>query len=141
MEMTEAMNEVKSEYSKVDESVDETNGLLKAVIYENFGDKVGLLYSIVDDNDKFARILDALGGMDVGFPTVDKFKEAVTVSLVYYYKQVLNLSWSKIEELVPYERDICLRYGSKLKRLDKSLAKILSKKDKVGVERKEIFED
>jgi hypothetical protein len=132
---------LKKEYSEVDESINNINSLLKLILFEKFGEKVEILYSIVNDNDKFSQILSAFGGMNIDFPTVEEFKSSLTLSLVFYYKEVMNYSWKKIEQLIPYERDISLRYGSKIKTLQKSIKKHLMKKSKERVQKAELFEE
>lgn len=132
---------LKKEYSEVDESINNINSLLKLILFEKFGEKVEILYSIVDDNDKFSQILSAFGGMNIDFPTVEEFKSSLTLSLVFYYKEIMNYSWKKIECLIPYERDISLRYGSKIKTLQKSIKKHLTKKNKEKVQKAELFEE
>lgn len=132
---------LKKEYTEIDESINNVTSLLKIILFENFGEKVEILYSIVDDNDKFSQILNAFGGMCIDFPTVEEFKSSVTLSLVFYYKEVMHFSWKKIEEMIPYERDISLRYGSKIKTLQKSIKKQLTKKSKEKVQKTELFED
>lgn len=132
---------LKKEYDKIDESINNVTSLLKVILFENFGEKVEILYSIVDDNDKFSQILNAFGGLCVDFPTVEEFKSSVTLSLVFYYKEVMHYSWKKIEQLIPHERDISLRYGSKIKTLQKSIKKQLIKENKEKVQKTELFED
>ena len=132
---------LKKEYSKIDENINNITSLLKLILFENFGEKIEILYSIVNDNDKFSQILNAFGGLSVDFPTVEEFKSSVILSLVFYYKEVMHFSWKKIEEMIPYERDISLRYGSKIKTLQKSIKKQLIKKSKEKVQKTELFED
>ena len=132
---------LKKEYSKIDENINNITSLLKLILFENFGEKIEILYSIVNDNDKFSQILNTFGGLSIDFPTVEEFKFSVTLSLVFYYKEVMHYSWKKIEEMIPYERDISLRYGSKIKTLQKSIKKQLTKKSKEKVQKTELFED
>ena len=132
---------LKKEYSEVDENINNINSLLKVILFENFGEKVEILYSVVDDNDKFSQILNAFGGLCMDFPTVEEFKSSVTLSLVFYYKEILHYSWKKIEQMIPYERDISLRYGSKIKTLSKTIKKQFTKKTKEKVQRTELFEE
>lgn len=132
---------LKKEYTEIDESINNITSLLKVILLENFGEKVEILYSIVDDNDKFSQILNAFGGFRVDFPTVEEFKSSVTLSLVFYYKEILHYSWKKIEEMIPYERDISLRYGSRIKTLSKAIKRQLNKKTNEVVQKTELFEE
>lgn len=132
---------LKKEYTEIDESINNITSLLKVILLENFGEKVEILYSIVDDNDKFSQILNAFGGFRVDFPTVEEFKSSVTLSLVFYYKEILHHSWKKIEEMIPYERDISLRYGSRIKTLSKAIKRQLNKKTNEVVQKTELFEE
>lgn len=132
---------LKKEYSKIDENINNITSLLKLILFENFGEKIEILYSIVNDNDKFSQILNAFGGLSVDFPTVEEFKFSVTLSLVFYYKEVMHYSWKKIEEMIPHERDISLRYGSRIKTLSKAIKRQLNKKTNEVVQKTELFEE
>ena len=132
---------LKKEYTEIDESINNVTSLLKVILFENFGEKVEILYSIVDDNDKFSQILNAFGGMNINFPTLEEFKSSVTLSLVFYYKEILHYSWKQIGEMIPYERDISLRYGSRIKTLSKAIKRQLSKKTNRVVRKTELFDD
>ena len=46
---------LKKEYSKIDENINNITSLLKLILFENFGEKIEILYSIVHDNDKFSQ--------------------------------------------------------------------------------------
>ena len=132
---------LKKEYSKIDENINNITSLLKLILFENFGEKIEILYSIVNDNDKFSQILNVFGGLSVDFPTVEEFKFSVTLSLVFSYKEVLHYSWKKIEEMIPHERDISLRYGSRIKTLSKAIKRQLNKKTNEVVQKTELFEE
>ena len=132
---------LKKEYSKIDENINNITSLLKLILFENFGEKIEILYSIVNDNDKFSQILNTFGGMCIDFPTVEEFKFSVTLSLVFYYKEVMHYSWKKIEEMIPHERDISLRYGSRIKTLSKAIKRQLNKKTNEVVQKTELFEE
>ena len=131
---------LKKEYSKIDENINNITSLLKLILFENFGEKIEILYSIVNDNDKFSQILNTFGGLSVDFPTVEEFKFSVTLSLVFYYKEVMHYSWKKIEEMIPNERDISLRYGSRIKTLSKAIKRHLMKENKEKIRKVELFE-
>ena len=131
---------LKKEYFKIDENINNITSLLKLILFENFGEKIEILYSIVNDNDKFSQILNTFGGLSVDFPTVEEFKFSVTLSLVFYYKEVMHYSWKKIEEMIPNERDISLRYGSRIKTLSKAIKRHLMKENKEKIRKVELFE-
>lgn len=135
------IEKLKNEYSDIDETTKNINTLLNLIIVENFGEKISIIYSILNDNDKFSQLLNAFGGMTVSFPTIEEFKSSITLSLIYYYKEIMNFSWKKIEKLIPYEKDISLKYGSKIKTLQKSIRKYLNQnKNNENIE-KGLFED
>lgn len=115
----------------------ETNTLLKVFLFDNFGENVGFLYSLLDDLNKFSQILDVLGGKTVYFPTVDEFKFAMNLVLVYYYKELKHYNWKQIESLMPYENDISLKYGSKIRLIRNALKKNINKKE---LKKSDIFE-
>lgn len=115
-----------SVYSDVDKVFSDFTALLKFVIYENFGERLSALYSVINDNDKFSSMIEILEGGTVEFPTKEEFKSAITLTVIYYYKEVMGYSWKQIESLIPYEKDISLRYGSKLRNVKKTIKKKLN---------------
>jgi hypothetical protein len=118
-------NNLSKIYSDIDNK--EIGSLLKIVIYENFGAKIYNLYNIIDDDVKFTKIMDEFSKKNVEFPDVDDFTSAIILAMVYYYKEVLGYDWMKIQELLPYERDVCLRYGTKIRSLKSSIKRKLNK--------------
>ena len=121
--MNNLNKELKSDFSKIDESVSNVTSLLKLIIFENFGEKVEIIYSIVNDNDKFSKILYAFENMSIKLPSVEEFKSLVMLSIIYYYKDVMNSDWNKIQLMFPNEKDISLKYGVKLRNVRKSIKK------------------
>ena len=108
--MNNLNKELKSDFSKIDESVFNVTSLLKLIIFENFGEKVEIIYSIVNDNDKFSKILYAFENMSIKLPSVEEFKSLVMLSIIYYYKDVMKYDWNKIQLIL-----------SKLKRKDATM--------------------
>ena len=51
-------------------------------------------------------------------------------AIIYYYKEVLGLSWEQIQEQLPYESDIGLRYARKINNLGDKIKKRLQQIDK-----------
>ena len=115
-----------SSYENVDKIFSDFTILLKFVIYENFGNSIYKLFNIINDNDKFSNIIESVGGSTIDVPTLNEFKSAIILTTIYYYKDIMGYSWKKIEELIPYEKDISLRYGSKLRNVKKTIKKKLN---------------
>ena len=132
--------ELKKEYLNIDKNISNFTSLLHFIICESFGEKIGILYSIINDKDKFAQILKAFGGMNINFPTIEEFKSFFTLTLVFYYKEIMHFSWKKIEELIVDEKDISLKYGSKIKTLQKSIKKYLINIEKHNIKENELFD-
>ena len=121
-------NKLISAYNDVDKIFADFSTLMKIVLYSNFGEKISGLYSLIDDNDKFSKLIDVFDGISIEVPNKEEFKSAVSLTLVYYYKEIMGYSWKKIQSLMPYENDISLKYGSKLKNVKKMIKRKLNKK-------------
>jgi hypothetical protein len=119
-----------SDYKKTDTVISNYDTFLKFVIYENFGDKMHSLYSLINDNDVFFKIIDFMGGSTVEIPTSEEFKSTVILAMIYYYKEVMHYTWREIEKLIPYEKDLSLRYGSKLRNVKRTVKRKLNESPK-----------
>ena len=125
-------------YSSVDNK--DIGSLLRIIINENFGGRITKLYNIIDDDEKFSKIINEFSEKSIEFPNVDEFTTTIILTMVYYYKEVLGYSWKKIQELLPYERDISLRYGARIRTLKESIKRKMNKVPKNIEVEKELFE-
>ena len=126
-------------YTNVDNK--DIGSLLRIIIHENFGGRISTLYNIIDDDEKFSKIINEFSEKSIEFPNVDEFTSTIILTMIYYYKEVLGYSWKKIQELLPYERDISLRYGAKIRTLKESIKRKINKIQKTdNKEEKELFE-
>lgn len=101
---------------------DNFNSVLKIVIAHYFGTKLSRIYDIIDDEDKFIKLLEEFSDVEIKLPTVDEFKKLITTTLVYFYREVLGYNWETIQNLLPYERDIGLRYNRRMNSVNKEIA-------------------
>lgn len=101
---------------------DNFNSVLKIVIAHYFGTKLSRIYDIIDDEDKFIKLLEEFSDVEIKLPTVDEFKKLITTTLVYFYREILGYNWETIQKLLPYERDIGLRYNRRMNSVNKEIA-------------------
>ena len=116
-------------YSDVDEMYNGLNTIIRIIIQDYFGEKTEALYSVINDKDKFSLLIKILGGFSITLPTEEEFKSAIISALVFYYKEVMHFNWNKIEKLIPYEKDIGLKYASKIRKISDSLKKKIKELD------------
>ncbi len=122
-------NDFSEIYSDVDKMYNGLNTIIRIIIQDYFGEKTEALYSVINDKDKFSLLIKVLGGFSITLPTEEEFKSAIISALVFYYKEVMHFNWNKIEKLIPYEKDIGLRYGSKIRKISDSLKKKIKELD------------
>lgn len=108
-------------YTTVDNK--DIGSLLKIIISENFGGNIGKLYNIINDDSKFSEIINQFSDKMIEFPNINDFTSSIILTMVYYYKEVMGYSWKQIQQLLPYERDINLRYGAKINTIRKKIRK------------------
>lgn len=108
-------------YATVDNK--DIGSLLKIIISENFGGNIGKLYNIINDDSKFSEIINQFSDKTIEFPNINDFTSSIILTMVYYYKEVMGYSWKQIQQLLPYERDINLRYGAKINTIRKKIRK------------------
>lgn len=126
-------------YSTVDNK--DVGSLLKIIISENFGGNMGKLYNIINDDSKFSKIINQFSDKTIEFPNINDFTSSIILTMVYYYKEVMGYSWKQIQQLLPYERDINLRYGAKINTIRKKIRKRMDEMKEVKNENTEnIFE-
>ena len=121
---------LKSAYSSTDSFNKDIKTLLEIIIYTSFGEKIGRLYKLVDDDKLFSKLIDEFENNEIQFPSKDNFTESIMTAIIYYYKEVLGLSWEQIQEQLPYESDIGLRYARKINNLGDKIKKRLQQIDK-----------
>ena len=110
--------------------------ILSIVVFDRFDSNIGRIYKVVGGIDKFSELIDALSDQTIRFPNAKEFREALTLALSYYYREVRGMSWEDIQKELPYERDVGLHNGKKIASLDRNIKKQLDslwKKDKDNV--------
>ena len=133
---------LKSAYNSADTLSKDIKTLLEIIIYVSFGEKIGRLYKIINNDDLFSRLVEEFGENEIQFPSKDDFTESVMTAIVYYYKEILGFSWEQIQEQLPYERDIGLRYKRKIDKLGDKIKKRLQQIDKnkkIEIEEESLF--
>lgn len=120
-----------SELDKLFEKIQKSDSdllmdILTIVVFNRFNSKIGKLYKIIGDMDKFTEILKEFSNEDIRLPDINDFKEALILALVYYYKNVQGFSWEEIQSLLKYEKDIPIRYGKRVASIDRTIQKQLN---------------
>jgi hypothetical protein len=70
--------------------------------------------------ENFVRLIHLFDGRTVRFPTSTELKEAITLSLCFYYKEVERLTWEEIHEKIPFKFS-SLTISYKLKSLNAAI--------------------
>lgn len=81
------------------------------------------LYESVDDLDTFLRVLGRFSGRRVQFPTVKEVEEALTLALIYYYREQ-GMDWKEIQAIMPVKFSPT-GYAMKIKSLNSFILKSL----------------
>ena len=121
---------LKSAYNSTDSLSKDIKTLLEIIIYVSFGEKIGRLYKIINNDKLFSKLIEEFGENEIQFPSKDDFTESVMTAIVYYYKEILGFNWEQIQEQLPYERDIGLRYKRKIDKLGDKIKKRLQQIEK-----------
>ena len=53
--------------------------------------------------ENFTRLLHLLDGRTIKFPTSTDLKDAIILTLCYYYRKIEGLDWAKIHEILPFD--------------------------------------
>jgi hypothetical protein len=75
-----------------------------AVVFQNTANMADVsdLYRLLG-LENFTRLLHLLDGRTVKFPTSTDLKDAIILTLCYYYRKVEGLEWVKIHEILPFD--------------------------------------
>lgn len=134
---------LKSAYSFTDSFNKDIKTLMEIIIYTSFGEKIGRLYKLINDDKLFSKLIEEFENNEIQFPSRDDFTKSIMTAIIYYYKEVLGLSWEQIQEQLPYENDIGLRYARKINNLGDKIKKRLQQIDKnkkMEVEEETLFD-
>ena len=53
--------------------------------------------------ENFVKLIHLFDGRNVRFPTSTELKDAIILSLCYYYKEIEKLEWNEIHEKIPFK--------------------------------------
>jgi len=86
--------------------------------------------------ENFIRLTHLLSGRTIRFPSSLDLKEAIILTLCYYYKKIEDKDWAEIHELVPFEFN-SIAISRRIKNMDNDFAQKLqavSREDKTMAE-------
>ena len=134
---------LKSAYSSTDSFNKDIRTLMEIIIYTSFGEKIGRLYKLVNDDELFSKLIEEFENNEIQFPSKDDFTESIMTAIIYYYKEILGFSWEQIQRQLPYERDIGLRYCRKINNLGDKIKKRLQQIEnnkKIEIKEESLFD-
>jgi hypothetical protein len=92
--------------------------VLSLILYKNIHNRdIQDLYNSLD-LESFSRVVTLFDGRTVKFPTREELKDALTLALCYYYKEIEGMDWDQIKATLPFEVS-SFSYGTKIKSLDR----------------------
>jgi hypothetical protein len=106
---------------KKENEMSEFLSVLSMIICDRFDESISALYNTVENLDMFTKIINTFAEMTVRFPSREQFKDAILISLSYYYKEIKNLTWQEIREQIPDEDNISMYAGKGIFRLNKKI--------------------
>jgi hypothetical protein len=101
---------------KLNSDKDSIVNILSLVIYSNANnlDIVNLYKNL--DMTEFLKVIDILGGHTVLLPDRPQMKEAIILSILYYYREIKGYNWDKIKSITDFEINT-IKYGIRIKQL------------------------
>lgn len=81
------------------------------------------LYSLLG-LEGFVSVMTLFENRTITFPSKDEVKELILTALLYYYREIENLSWGEIKEKIPFEFS-SISYGIKIKKMNSFVSKKL----------------
>ena len=100
--------------------------ILSIIVFNRFNPMIGKIYKIIGDLEKFTKIIEDMSDQYFKFPNSQECKDAITLALVYYYKEVKKMNWVEVQKQLPYEKDIPIHYGKTLAHITDKMRKQLN---------------
>lgn len=94
--------------------------ILTLVIFDRFHDDIGKFYKIVG-TDIFSKLLNDFSDRSIRIPNKEEFLDAMTLAIIFYYKEMKNMPWIEIQKQFPYEKNLPLKYGKRLAKLSRTI--------------------
>lgn len=69
----------------------------------------------------FVSVMTLFENRTITFPSKHEVKELILTALIFYYREVENLSWEEIKNKIPFEFS-SISYSIKIKKLNKFLS-------------------
>lgn len=69
----------------------------------------------------FVSVISLFENRTITFPSKHEVKELILTSLIYYYREIENLSWEEIKSKIPFEFS-SISYSIKIKKMNNFLA-------------------
>jgi len=86
--------------------------------------------------ENFVRLIHLFDGRTVRFPTSTELKEAIILSLCFYYREIEGLTWEEVHDRIPFKfKSLPVAY--KIKSLNAAIRKELTEIFKGQFENKE----
>lgn len=118
--------DLKDAFSKTEKSNSEIlMNILSIVVFDRFDSNIGRIYKVCGGIDKFSELIESLSDQTIRFPNAKEFREALTLALSYYYREIEGLSWEEVQKELPYEQSVGLHNGKKIASLDRNIKKQL----------------
>lgn len=89
------------------------------------GDKnedMGKLFKVVG-LENFIKIINLFSGKTIEYVTISELKEFLTISLLFYYRENLKLSWNEIWVKAPFIEQNPVGWGMKIGKLNNYIKK------------------
>ena len=106
---------------KTHSDMDMLLNILSIVMFDRFDESIGKMYATVNDIDLFSKIVNTFSGMTIKIPERQEFKDAITLGLSYYYREIKKMKWEDIKKELPYEDNLSIKTGRKLVKLNSSI--------------------
>ena len=110
---------------KEDKEIDIILDCVYLILFQTtHGNEIKQLYNLLD-LETFVKILTFFDGKTVSFPKKSEIKEAIILSLCYYYKEIKNMNWNEIKKQFPFEIS-SIKFGLRIKSFNNFLQRKLN---------------
>jgi hypothetical protein len=92
--------------------------IINLILYQNSNDRTLMdIYNLIDDNELFIKLILLLNGRTITFPTREKMKEALLLSVFFHERVIEGKEWKDIQKDLNFKISP-IRWGIKIKNLN-----------------------
>jgi hypothetical protein len=94
--------------------------IVSMIAYQRYDDKLSAVYKELGV-EIFNKVVAILSGETIIFPDRQDWRDSMLTALCFYYKELKNISWAEIKEILPFKRINTIKIGKRINSLNEEI--------------------